>query len=112
MCAGKNYTAVTIACSSLSLSEERREIESAPALASCFFFFCSCLTTFWTVPTIYLNARNRLLKLGDKFLQIENKLSSTTGKKKIPHLRRRLTCYNPFYQGTISLGGRRFPFPF
>ena len=39
MCAGKNYTAVTIACSSLSLSEERREIESAPALASCFFFF-------------------------------------------------------------------------
>ena len=38
MCAGKDYTTVTIACSRLSLSEEKRQIESALALASCFFF--------------------------------------------------------------------------
>ena len=38
MCAGKDYTTVTIACSRLSLSEEKRQIESALALASWFFF--------------------------------------------------------------------------
>lgn len=79
MCAGKNYTAVTIACSRLSLSEERRQIESALALASCFFVFL--FSVFLLMPHYFLDRPHHIcqiserqeqsFKLGDKFDKLE-----------------------------------------
>ena len=74
MCAGKNYTTITIACPRLSLSEERRQIESALALASCFFFF----SVFLLMPHYFLDCPHHIserqeqaFKLGDKFDKLE-----------------------------------------
>ena len=73
MCAGKNYTTITIACPRLSLSEERRQIESALALASCFFF-----SVFLLMPHYFLDRPHHIserqeqaFKLGDKFDKLE-----------------------------------------
>ena len=74
MCAGKNYTTITIACPRLSLSEERRQIESALALASWFFFF----SVFLLMPHYFLDRPHHIserqqqaFKFWDKFDKLE-----------------------------------------
>ena len=73
MCAGKNYTTITMACPRLSLSEERCQIESALALASWFFF-----SVFLLMPHYFLDRPHHIserqeqaFKLGDKFDKLE-----------------------------------------